>query len=129
MTGTTAMPALVQVYRNIHKSRAAGRPVYSVRDADTGLVVGHTDRIVLADATFKVSETGRQRVLRTRTKNVHAWIQGRPVETTDPAGGWVAVTYNPYKYATFVAAATGTPVHRAALVELAATVQAQNPGN
>lgn len=127
MTTVETMPARVQVYRNIHRSRAAGVPVYSVRDADTGLVVGHTDRIVLADAEFKVSEAGRQRVLRTKAKNVHAWIQGRPVETTDPAGGWAAVTYNPYKHETFVVAATGIPVHRAALVDLGPVVTAHHP--
>lgn len=97
--------------------------MYSVRDAATGRVVAHTDRIVLADAEFRVSEAGRQRVLREQAKNVHAWISGRPVVSEGALGG-VVVTYNPYRYDSFVDVATGLPVRSAELVELSAAVSA-----
>ena len=41
------------------------RRCWSVKDPATGKVVAHADRVVLSDAVFKVSEAGRQRVLRT----------------------------------------------------------------
>ena len=39
-------------------------------------VVLHTDRIALQAVRPIVSETGRQRVIETRQKNVHAWLWG-----------------------------------------------------
>lgn len=125
-TATTAIPtgAVVQVYRNIHRSRAAGHPVYSIRSKATGRVIGHGDRIVLADAEFIVSEAGRQRVIREQAKNVHAFAEG--VLTDLSIGEETAtITYNPYRFATFVDADTLEPVHRADLVELAVKVRAR----
>jgi len=60
----------VEVYFNLH------RKVWSVRNAKTKRLVGHASRLLLRDATFKVSEAGRQRVLRERKKNVHAFVRG-----------------------------------------------------
>lgn len=94
----------VQIYRNLTKG------CWSVRDAKTKLVIGHAATAVLRDANFKVSEAGRQRVLRERRKNVHAWVEGilEPAETTLHVGEWV--TYNPYKAACFQLVLTGDPV-------------------
>ena len=61
----------VHVYRNLGN---AAKERYSIRQG--GLVVGHTDEITLTDCEFKVSEAGRQRVLREGRKNVHAYIKG-----------------------------------------------------
>ena len=80
----------VQVYWNFHKK------CFSLRQ--NGLVVGYANCISLKDAQFKVSEAGRQRVLRTRRKNVHAYVQGllRMLPTEDDY--WdVKVVYDPYK--------------------------------
>lgn len=63
----------VEVYRNL---RAPGI-TYSVRQG--GRVVAHTTAVMLQDATFVVREAGRQRVLSTGHKNVHAWVRGRIV--------------------------------------------------
>jgi hypothetical protein len=97
----------VQVYWNLHRS------LYSVKQR--GLVVGHTESIQLENASFRVSEAGRQRVLKEKRKNVHATVVGTIVEA-ERAGE--RVSYNPYKYQTFVWADSEEPVLKAALVSL-----------
>lgn len=98
----------VDVYYNLHKH------CWSVRHK--GKVIKHTDRVVLIKAKFVVQPAGRQRVLKEKKKNVHAFVRGImlpddwEVEThllpTDE------VTYNPYKYKTFVKKQTEEPVHQ-----------------
>jgi hypothetical protein len=72
-------------------------------------VITHTRHLALMDCTFKVSEAGRQRVLRERRKNVHAGIVGTApksiltaIKSDYMAGDGVPITYNPYKYDSFV---------------------------
>lgn len=102
----------VEVYKNLHASRAQDRPVYSLRDARTRRVVGRAPEVLLADVRFKVSEAGRQRVLRERAKNVHAFVCGDAVDSV-PEGRWRRARYNPYEVATFVDAETGQPLEGA----------------
>lgn len=85
----------VFVYFNLHKK------LFSVRDHITGIVVGHTNMIALENVTFKVSEAGRQRVLREKRKNVHAGVLGTVKELPVPPPEFSAF-YNPYKYDSFV---------------------------
>ncbi len=82
----------VRVYWNLH------RHCYSIQDAATRLVISHVDHIDLVDVVFKVSEAGRQRVLREGRKNVHAFVVGTVVpEALDAHGWWWNISYNPYK--------------------------------
>ncbi|KJE27041.1 hypothetical protein LG52_36 [Geobacillus kaustophilus] len=102
----------VKVYKNLHKK------CYSIVDAKTGRVVAYADEVLLRDATFKVSEKGRQRVLREKRKNVHAYVVGTfaltyPVETL-----FKKVTYNPYKAGYFYNVETGEPVESSKIVWL-----------
>tara|TARA_Y100001973_G_C5209232_1_gene344359 strand:+ start:29279 stop:29578 length:300 start_codon:yes stop_codon:yes gene_type:complete len=70
---------------------------------DYGKVIGHADNIVLTDCTFKVNEKGRQRVLAERKKNVHAGIIGHIVSVNELTFNLEhKVTYNPYKFDSFV---------------------------
>jgi hypothetical protein len=102
-----------EVYWNLHKN------LYSVRALSgpyKGRVVAHTDSIDLYDVTFAVQLAGRNRVLAEGRKNVHAFVRGvvssgLPHETTQ------VVTYNPYKYETFVDADTKRPVTKAHIVK------------
>jgi len=90
------MPTKVRVYFNLHKK------LLSVQTKVNGRwkVIKHTDSISLADVKFKVSEAGRQRVLREKRKNVHAFIEGMEIaELTEQIAQ--KVTYNPYKYEKF----------------------------
>lgn len=97
----------VFVYFNLHKK------VFSVKALEgdrKGLVVAHREYVMLEDVTFKVSEAGRQRVLRERKKNVHAGAVGQWRDDVAVLQDDVAVTYNPYKYNTFVNKLTEEPV-------------------
>lgn len=84
------------VYWNLHKK------CFSLRDQKTRKVYDWKDEVVLQDCTFKVSESGRQRVIREKKKNVHAGIVGEVILNLDEL--WnkyghiapVEVTYNPY---------------------------------
>lgn len=101
--------AKVFIYWNIRKR------CWSVRYH--GKVVEHVYRFAIENVEFKVSEAGRQRVLRTRRKNVHAGVVGTltfystselfPIPRNSTYGTHVElskstrVTYNPYKTSFF----------------------------
>lgn len=92
----------VAVYWNLHKLTWS---VQSRERENYGLVIAHSDTVLLRNAVPRVRETGRKRVVETRSKIVHAFICGELVgyagepeqETLTP----VRVSYNPYKYPTF----------------------------
>ena len=93
-----------------------------VRD-DNGKQVLYT-KVVLRNVQFKVNQGGRERTIRERRKNVHAWMVGTLVDwslTDDearvPCG--IPVKYNPYYLPSFYyrrednTDALGTPVYDA----------------
>ena len=107
-------------YMNLHRSKP-GKPVYSVMDAKTRRVIAWEEEISLTDVQFKVSEAGRQRVLREKRKNVHAVVRGTLVPShlfAEPAEDMRAATYNPYKYDSFVDRETEEKLERATLARL-----------
>jgi len=111
------MKGYIQVYRNIHKNRPDGGAVYSVRNSD-GIVEGHESYLTLTDCKLRVSNKGNERVRDEKRKNVHAYIQGKRGSLTPKAWIYrdkqtVEVTYNPYKYKSFVRVDTGEPVTEA----------------
>ena len=106
---------VVQVYYNINLSKKLKQPLFSIRDVKTKKVIGHDTNIVIENAIFKVSEKGRQRVLKERKKNVHALIQGKLVHTTTTTQA-NEVTYNPYKHSTFVYKDNLAPIYYSNLV-------------
>jgi len=93
------MPTKVRVYFNLHKK------LLSVQTKVNGRwkVIKHVDGIALRDVCFKVSEVGRQRVLREKRKNVHAFIEGEECPLYGDINRKLdcKVTYNPYKYEKF----------------------------
>lgn len=66
----------VDVYKNLNKSREMGKPIYSIRDPKTKRVICWTDKVFLSSVEFIVSKSGRNRVLREKRKNVHAFVRG-----------------------------------------------------
>ncbi len=96
----------VKVYRNLKHGRNAP-PLYSVQHK--GKVIARVHQLLLSNATFHVNENGRQRVLREKRKNVHAYVIG---DWTDELGAFgidetgpnlpARITYNPYLAGTFV---------------------------
>jgi len=103
----------VQVYYNLHKK------VWSVKDKSTQRVIGHCDEIYLQNCKFIVREGGRQRVIREKSKNVHAFVEGDILITDgDNIGNFFAkLSYNPYKRGAFVTN-TGIEIHKANTVKL-----------
>jgi hypothetical protein len=85
----------------------------------SGIVVGYSNEICLADCKFIVNEKSRQKVLREKKKNVHAFVRGLVVPSIE--GELEKATYNPYKRPTFVIEATQTPVFAAKFVKLTST--------
>ena len=115
------------VYFNLH------RKVWSIKALEgpnKGRVIAHSSMVEMSDCSFKVSEAGRQRVLAEKRKNVHAGVVGvvrtigENMDTLSRSAmrreaNWVRhgghpayepITYNPYKFSTFVRRSTETPV-------------------
>jgi hypothetical protein len=105
----------VHVYRNlgIH-----GEVAWSVRDAKTRLVVAVVPEAIVAEATLRVSESGRKRVLREKQKNVHAYVEGLWAEELPASTDWAPIRYNPYNLASFVRTVDQKPVRTARAVRL-----------
>ena len=102
----------VKVYYNLHKN------CLSVINNKTGRLLKHTDNIALENVKFRVQPAGRERVRREGRKNVHAYIQGDTTSNNLPYEPKQLITYNPYKYNTFVDAHTKQPIHEAKAVLL-----------
>lgn len=120
---------LCDVYLNLHK--VGFLSVRAAEGPDKGRVVGHVSAIELEGCSFRVSEAGRQRVIRDRAKNVHATVRGRVVRVSQDAApskylsekhgailvaGGYDTTYNPYYTPTFINRETKNPVHAAQTV-------------
>ena len=95
----------VRVYRNLNSG------CYSVQQSVNGQykVVCHAPHLELFRPEFVVSKAGQDRVRKEKRKNVHAYVVGMLCPTTGkyttgegkrPA--LPVVTYNPYKYDSFV---------------------------
>ena len=105
---------IVEVYRNLHKE------CLSVRK--DGLVHLHADAVYLKNANFIVSQSGRNRVLDTKKKNVHAYVRGEVISYLSDmeciehmyeeaeSAGYTRIYYNPYKVNQFVNYKTMQPV-------------------
>ena len=103
----------VRVYWNLHKN------CFSVKQ--NGIVKAHTDWVCLKGVEFKVSQKGRERVLREKRKNVHAYAVGyiaSVIDNDNEPGEEYRVTYNPYKNETFVTFADGWEVDLASTATL-----------
>lgn len=90
----------IRIYRNLTKKGKW----FSVIQG--GRTVAHTTAICVKDCSFHVNEATRQRILRTKRKEFHAYIQG--YYTTSGMGTTAArndlpvnIVYNPYKYKRF----------------------------
>ena len=118
------------VYFNLHKRCFS---IKALEGANKGRVIAHRSEALLFDATFKVSQAGRQRVLKEQRKNVHAGVVG---DWIDSSGDYAtidavaingsAITYNPYKYDSFVHLYGEHPIENARLVALT-TSEAKRP--
>lgn len=101
----------VFVYWNLHKNLWS---VKALEGNNRGRVIARLPYVYLTNVTQKVSEKGRQRVIKTKQKNVHAGIVGNfdqkcivlltenKKEKLICLLDLVQITYNPYLYEKFV---------------------------
>lgn len=106
---------VVEVYRNLHTGGLSIRL--------KGIVVGHTkpdEAILLTNVRTRVSEAGRSRVLREKRKNVHAFLIGEFHGTTslERFSHLPRLTYDPYKYESFVDVDSELAIDRASSVAI-----------
>ena len=114
----------VETYFNLHKKCLSYRP--------SGGKVQHAHTLLLNDVKFAVQPAGREKVLREKKKNVHAFVRGEVAfvrhDISEDDGdlspenmerqGYRPITYNPYKYESFVFADNGEPVYEARQVAI-----------
>lgn len=103
----------VRIYWNLHKK------MYSV--VYKGRVVSHTTDINLKDVTFVVRQSGRERVLREKKKNVHAYVVGKIVDDREvwfSQGNYDTISYNPYQSDSFRNVTRDEPIFKAGIVAL-----------
>lgn len=105
----------IRVYYNFRKK------TFSVQEKVNGSwkVVEHTNEIFIRNATFKVSEVGRQRVLKNKCKNVHAFILGERFPFIPKSFVYRdEVSYNPYTGPNFMVKSENKPLDYAKYVTI-----------
>jgi hypothetical protein len=107
----------VMVYYNLHKH------TFSI--THNGLVKMYADYVKLSDVTFKVREGGKEKVRDEKRKNVHAFVIGTlvdykeyPSEDLPTASSSKVITYDPYKYDSFVYKDGSEPIYNAKEIEM-----------
>ena len=113
LSSPTGVIMKVEVYRNLHRNCCSVR--------HNGRVISHVDSVDLKNATLVVQPAGRAKVLRENRKNVHAYIKGTVTLLSDDRVNNIPthkVTYNPYRYSSFVLADTEQPITTADNVRL-----------
>jgi hypothetical protein len=99
----------VDVYKNLHLENG-----YSVRCSKTGLVLAHCSTVLIKNASFHVSESGRQKTVKEKRKRVHAYVRGELVAINSLfPKDFVKVLYNPYLTEFFLDSKTREPIHKA----------------
>ena len=104
----------IKVYRNLRNR------LWSIMDARTRKVIGHTNCIVVSDASFPVNRKGVEKIRETRRKRVVAFVAGKFQGYDADETCQKAVLFNPYENFTFVES-HGFPAHSAARVNLTAS--------
>jgi hypothetical protein len=98
----------IHIYRNLNKA------CWSIRSK--GKVIAHVDAIQLLNCTCHVSEKGRQAVLATRCRSVHAYVKGTIAASAlpHPADSVATLVYRPFVSGQFFDPITNIPIHSSA---------------
>lgn len=84
-------------------------------------VIRHERSVLLCDVSFIVGRKGRQRVIDSGRKNVHAFVRGYICTDMQYGADWKLVTYNPFRSDSFeFRSSTGgwIPIYRAKFVDM-----------
>jgi len=107
LKGRTIKPGqIIQVYYNLHQGG------YSLKDKETGLVLGYAPTVLLNGCTFKVSQAGRRKTILEKRKRVHAYVEGTYVQDSVECdtSAMERVYYNPYETEEFTSTETGEQI-------------------
>ena len=105
----------VKVYKNLNNGKISIKMKVDGKEK----VVGYADKVTLKNVTFKVQEGGRQRVIKERQKNVHAFVCGELVAIDGLKLELGSIfTYNPYNNAQFVDRNNGREILKASLAQV-----------
>ena len=121
----------VRLYINLKIKTQRAWSLMAMEGPRKGKVIGIFDGAVMRDVTFPVSESGRQRVIREGSKNVHAFVDGTLIEkfplrsmaagvtgSRIAPGANVRVTYDPYTMPHMIRTDCVEFVHAASLVAI-----------
>lgn len=107
----------VMVYYNLNKR------TFSVKHNEK--VIMHSDYVKLGDVEFRVRSGGRDKVRSEKVKNVHAFVIGTlldyheyPFDSLPVTNLHRIVTYDPYKFNSFVYKDNEEPVYKANEVDM-----------
>jgi hypothetical protein len=100
-------------YRNLNRKGV----VWSVKDCKSNRVIDRAHEVYFEDVDLKVSQAGRERVIKEQRKNVHAGVKGTRLFAVKNNLVWQKASYNPYKNQSFVLE-DGSPVHHAKFAKL-----------
>lgn len=118
----------VEVYYNLHRQCLSWRLIGNAKgiyhNRHYRKNVRYAEAIGLHSVRFAVQPAGRAKVIETKRKNVHAFVRGYLVSASPvPPGeleverlqynGFFQVTYNPYKYESFVTVSDHKPIYEA----------------
>jgi hypothetical protein len=85
----------------------------------------HADYVKLGDVEFRVRPGGKDRVRKEKSKNVHAFVIGKlleyceyPCEDLPVTNSNKIVTYDPYRFNTFVYKNSEEPIYGANEVDM-----------
>lgn len=101
------------MYRNLHKK------TYSIKQKNK--VIGYGTNFTLWNCKLIVSKLGRERVLKTKRKNVHAFIEGFLIKAVDNLKNKLYVEqikYDPYQHDYFFRVLTKEKIEQAECVLL-----------
>lgn len=107
----------VMVYYNLNKH------TFSV--THNSKVIMYADYVKLKDVEFRVRQGGKEKVRSEKRKNVHAFVIGELLEYSifpskdipTPSSNEI-ITYDPYKYDSFVFKSNGEPVFHAKEIDM-----------
>lgn len=90
--------------------------IKALEGKNKGRVIQHSNELYLKDCIFKVSKSGRARVLKEKRKNVHAGVIGTLCKNV--LNLTKTASYNPYKYGYFYDVKTNEAVFSSNFVKL-----------
>ena len=100
-----------RIYRNLHRGNFSIQS--HLKDEGGYRVTDRASTAILNDCTFRVYDAGRQKVIREKRKNAHAYVEAlsyRHIKGEVDVTGLREIYYNPYTLDSFVYKDTGEKV-------------------